>query len=84
MPEISREIYKAVKKYDRDQFRSFCSDLYLFGFEDGRESVPGIDLSMIYKIIGETKGIGPKKLAEITARIDTAMNQTEARNEENV
>ena len=46
--------------------------------------MPGIDLSMIYKIIGETKGIGPKKLAEITARIDTAMNQTEARNEENV
>lgn len=84
MPEITREIYKAVKRYDREQFRSFCKDLYLFGFDDGRESVPGIDLNLIYKIIGETRGIGPKKLAEITARIDVAMNLTEARNEENV
>lgn len=72
MPEITREIYKAVKKYDRQQFTSFCYDLYKFGVEDGRASVPGIDVGKIYEVIAATKGIGPVKLAEIKANIEKA------------
>ena len=70
MLEITREMYKSIKKYDRQQFTAFCTDLYGFGFQDGRESVPGIDITAIMKAIGNTKGIGAKKLADIKASIE--------------
>lgn len=69
MPEITRVTYKSVKKFDRQQFTAFCTDLYSFGYEDGRESVPGVDLSTVYEAIAGTKGIGPKKLEEIKTRL---------------
>ena len=70
MPEINRTTYKSVKKFDRQQFQAFCKDLYLFGFEDGRDSVPGVDITAIYEAIGATKGIGPKKLQEIVGNVE--------------
>lgn len=74
MPEITREVYKNVKKFDRQQFTNFCADLYKFGFEDGVEagknSVPGIDVEQILDVIAATKGIGPKKLEEIKENIE--------------
>lgn len=70
MPEITREMYKGIKKYDRQQFTKFCTDLYAFGYEDGRESVPGVELIDVYDVIASTKGIGPKKLENIRARLE--------------
>lgn len=70
MPEITREIYKSVKKYDRQTFQGFCKDLYCYGFEDGRASVPGIDLTKVYEAIAATKGIGPKKMEEIKRSVE--------------
>lgn len=75
MPEVTREVYKNVKKFDRQQFQSFCKDLYGFGFEDGRASVPGVDVGKIYETIAAIKGIGPKKLEEIKAAVDGGFNQ---------
>lgn len=75
MPEITREVYKSVKKYDRQQFASFCNDIYKFGFEDGRESVPVVDISRIYDVIAATKGIGPKKLEELKSNIGAAFGK---------
>lgn len=72
IPEITREVYKNVKKYDRQQFQEFCRDLYGYGFEDGRDSVPGVDLTAVYDAIKATKGIGPKKMEEIKASIEAA------------
>lgn len=72
MPEITRDIYKGVKKFDRQQFASFCTDIYVFGFEDGRASVPGMDIEKLYQVIASTKGIGAKKLEEIKANIEAA------------
>lgn len=69
MPEITRATYKSVKKFDRQQFTAFCADLYKFGHEDGRESVPGVDLTAVYEAIAGVKGIGPKKLEAIKARL---------------
>lgn len=70
MPEITREVYKGVKRFDRQQFMAFCTDLYKFGFEDGRESVPGISLAEVYEAVAATKGIGPKKMDEIKAKLE--------------
>ena len=70
MPEITRKMYKSIKKYDRQQFTKFCTDLYGYGFQDGRESVPGVDITAVMKAIENTKGIGAKKLADIRASIE--------------
>lgn len=76
MPEITRDVYKAVKKFDRQQFSEFCADLYKYGYEDGFEAgkaaVPGIDANKIYEVIAATKGIGPVKLSEIRANLEAA------------
>lgn len=61
MPEITRETYKSVKKYDRQQFTVFCANLYKYGYEDGRESVPGIDVADIMDAISGVKGIGERR-----------------------
>ena len=60
MPEVTRATYKSVKKYDRKQFSDFCQIIYGYGYEDGRASVPGVDIEAIYQAIDNTKGIGPK------------------------
>lgn len=70
MPEITRDVYKSVKKFDRQQFTEFCKDLYGYGFEDGQNSVPGIDIKSILEVVGSVKGIGPKKMEEITAKVE--------------
>ena len=70
MPEITREVYKSVKKFDRQQFTAFCKDLYGYGFEDGKNSVPGIDIKSILEVVASVKGIGPKKMEEITAKVE--------------
>lgn len=70
MPEITREMYKSIKKYDRQQFTKFCTDLYGFGFQDGRESVPGVDVETIMEAIRSVKGIGAKRLYAIRDSIE--------------
>lgn len=72
MPEITREIYKGVKKLDRQQFQQFCTDLYKYGYEDGRASVPGIDMVDVVKTIGTVKGIGSAKLKAIEDALNEA------------
>ena len=69
MPEITREVYKSVKKCDRQQFEKFCNDLYNFGFEDGKQSVPGVDIKDIYSALNGVKGIGPKVMERIREAI---------------
>lgn len=69
MPEITREMYKSIKKYDRQQFTAFCTNLYKYGYEDGRESVPGIDVENIIEAVSKVKGIGTKKMGDIKAAI---------------
>lgn len=70
MPQITRETYKRVKKYDRQQFMAFCTDLYGFGYEDGKESAQGVDLEAVCKAIEGMKGIGPKRSREIRAQLE--------------
>lgn len=83
MPEITREIYKSVKKYDRQQFTVFCANLYKYGYEDGRESVPGIDVADIMDAISGVKGIGAKKMGDIKTAIES-MFEGIGKNEKNV
>ena len=70
MPEITREIYKGVKRMDRQQFERFCNDLYKNGYEDGKDSVQGIDVSEVLEVIGTVKGIGQARLLSIAEALD--------------
>lgn len=36
----TRKVYKAVKKYDHQQFDDFCTRVYMNGYEDGKKSSP--------------------------------------------
>lgn len=65
---LTRELYKKVKQMDRQQMQSFLENLY----QEGRESVPGIDLNKIKEIVKGIKGIGEKKAELIEQRIREA------------
>lgn len=62
---LRREDYKRVKKMDRQQFESFCKNIYMTAYEEGRKSVSGIDITGVQKAISETPGIGAKRLEAI-------------------
>lgn len=70
MPEITREIYKNVKKFDRQQFTGFCTDLYKYGYEDGRESVPGVELEEVMTAVAAARGVGKRTLDNIRNRVE--------------
>lgn len=67
---ITRARYKSIKTFDHQQMEQFCTDIYKSGYQDGRESVPGVDITAIMKAIENTKGIGTKKLAGIRVSIE--------------
>ena len=70
MPEITREVYKNVKKFDRQQFTGFCTDLYKYGYEDGRESVPGVELEEVTTAVESARGVGKRTLDNIRNRVE--------------
>ena len=67
---LRREYYRRVKKMDRSQFEEFCKNLYMEGYKDGRDSVPGIDIKQVEQAISETKGIGESRLRSIMNSIE--------------
>lgn len=69
-PEITRDVYKSVKKFDREKFQEFCTDVYKQGFADGRESVPGVDVVRLYEVIASVPGIGEKRLSRIKEAVE--------------
>jgi len=70
MPEVTREVYKNVKKYDRQQFAGFCTELYKYGYEDGRESVPGVDPEEVMAAVAQARGVGKRTLLIIDTPAD--------------
>lgn len=73
---ITRARYKSIKAFDHQQMEQFCTDIYKSGYQDGRESVPGVDITAIMKAIENTKGIGAKKLADIRASIEAVFEES--------
>lgn len=72
---LRREDYKRVKKMDRQQFENFCKNLYMTAYEDGRKSVPGIDITEVQKAISETPGIGSKRLQSIMDSLNSKFGE---------
>lgn len=85
-PEITRDIYNTVRKYDRRSFEDWADHIYDCGYEDGKaQAVISIKearaaghaagLEAAVGIVAQIKGIGPKKLEEIKAAISKAMEE---------
>ena len=71
----TREVYKAVKKYDHQQFDEFCKNVYTSGFNDGKKSmeektVKTITGEQLMEVIGEVKGVGPALRGKIKDAIE--------------
>ena len=79
---LRREDYKRVKKMDRQQFESFCKNLYMTAYEEGRKSVPGINITEVQKAISETPGIGSKRLKSIMDSLNCKFGEAKS-DEEN-
>ena len=47
---------------DHQQFERFCTGVYQEGYNDGRQSVPGIDLTEVKEAVLGVKGIGEKRM----------------------
>lgn len=67
---ITRARYNAIKAFDHKQMEQFCSDIYKSGYEDGRASVPGVDVETIMEAIRSVKGIRAKRLYAIRDSIE--------------
>lgn len=74
---LRREDYKRVKRMDRQQFEDFCKNLYQTAYEEGRRSVPGIDITEVQKAISETPGIGAKRLETIMESLNSKFAREE-------
>ena len=74
---LRREDYKRVKKMDRQQFESFCKNIYMTAYEEGRKSVPGIDITEVQKAISETPGSGAKRLEAIMESLNSKFGKGE-------
>ena len=70
---LNRKLYKNIKKYDREQIESYLVNLYMEGYEDGRNDVPGVDISVIKEIVMNVKGVGEKRTDEIMRKIEERM-----------
>ena len=67
---INRKEYEKIKIYDRTQMDTFVQSVYKSGFEDGKTSVPGIDISKISGILLGIKGLGAKRVECIVAALE--------------
>ena len=74
---LRREDYKRVKRMDRQQFEDFCKNLYQMAYEEGRRSVPGIDITEVQKAIGETPGIGTNRHEAIMEILNSKFTKEE-------
>ncbi len=78
----TRKVYKAVKKYDHQQFDDFCTRVYMNGYEDGKKAVPGVDVEEILKAVSDVKGVGPALAGKIKAAVNDLFQKSEVKENE--
>lgn len=68
---LSRETYKKIKGFDRNQMLGFLQDIYKSATDDAATTnAVSIDMEKLRKEIGEIKGVGENRLNEIMAVIE--------------
>lgn len=71
---INRKEYQDIKKKDHNQMNVYLQNIYknayMDGFKAGTESVPGIDIAEIQKVLLSIKGLGVKRVASILEALE--------------
>ena len=78
----TRTVYKAVKKYDHQQFDEFCTRVYMNGYEDGKKAVPGVDIEEMLKAVSNVKGVGPALAGKIRTAVNDLFQKSEVKENE--
>ena len=66
--ELTRKVYKDIKKKDHQQMNDYLTTLYKLGFDDGLASA-SIDYDVLKKVLLEVKGIGVVKAEAVINRL---------------
>ena len=66
--ELTRKVYKDIKKKDQQQMNDYLKTLYKLGFDDGLASA-SIDYDVLKKVLLEVKGIGVVKADAVINRL---------------
>ncbi|RRJ15491.1 hypothetical protein EHW90_00115 [Lachnoanaerobaculum orale] len=71
---INRKEYQNIKKKDHNQMNLYLQNIYknayMDGFKAGTESVPGIDITEIQKVLLSIKGLGKKRVEVILMALE--------------
>lgn len=74
---INRKEYQNIKKKDHNQMNVYLQNIYknayMDGFKAGTESVPGIDITEIKKILLSVKSLGEKRVEAVLAALEKEM-----------
>ena len=65
---ITRAVYKDIKRYDHNQMNKFLTNYYVNGFNDGLNSA-NIDYDVLKEILLSVKGIGQVKADEVIRKL---------------
>ena len=66
--ELTRKVYKDIKKKDHQQMNDYLKNLYKLGFDDGLASAR-IDYDVLKKVLLEVKGIGLVKAEAVINKL---------------
>ena len=66
--ELTRTMYKDIKKKDHQQMNDYLKNLYKLGFDDGISSA-SIDYDVLKKVLLEVKGIGLVKAEAVINKL---------------
>lgn len=65
---LTRKVYKDIKKKDHQQMNDYMTELYKLGFDDGLASAT-IDYDVLKKALLEVKGIGVVKAETVINKL---------------
>ena len=65
---ITRKMYKDIKRYDHNQMNKFLTNYYVNGFNDGLNSA-NIDYDVLKEVLLSVKGIGQVKADEVISKL---------------
>lgn len=60
-PEITRNVYNAVRKYDRQSFEAWVNNIYDCGYEDGASGDEAVDGAALSYDTGHADGLAKGK-----------------------
>ena len=65
---ITRAVYKDIKRYDHNQMNKFLTKYYINGFNDGLNNAK-VDYDVLKEILLSVKGIGQVKADQVIRKL---------------